>query len=122
MPTISPDSLPPADLANRVATLMLDKLAKEVLLIDLRGLTSVTDYFVIGSGESETQVKTIVDHVNEILRAAGQRPHHIEGYDKRSWVILDYVSVVVHVFMPHSRDYYGLERLWADAPISEIAD
>ena len=80
------------DLASRAATLMLDKHAKAVTIMDLRGLTSVTDFFVICTGESDVQVKAIVDHVDDSLRKAGDKPYHIEGYGKSSWVIVDFVD------------------------------
>ncbi len=110
------------DLASRSADLMLDKKAKEVIIMDLRGLTSVTDFFVMGTGESDMQVKAIVDHLNEKIRSEDTKPSHIEGYDKLSWVLIDYIDVVAHVFLPETRDYYRLERLWADAKVSESTD
>ena len=110
------------DLAARSADLMLDKKAQGVIVMDLRGLTSFTDFFVLGTGESDVQVKAIVDHLNETLEAERTKPFHIEGYDKLSWVLIDYIDVVAHVFLPETRDYYRLERLWADAKISELAE
>ena len=117
-----PHRLNSPDLAARAAALMLDKHAKDVSIMDLRGLTSVTDFFVIGTGDSPVQVKAIVDHVDDSLRKGGDKPYHIEGYDAFSWVIVDFVDVVVHIFSPASREYYGLERLWADAKVSEVTD
>ncbi len=119
---ISNRELSSRDLASRSADLMLDKKAREVIIMDLRGLTSVTDFFVMGTGESDMQVKAIVDHVNENLRSEDTKPFHIEGYDKLSWVLIDYIDVVAHVFLPETRDYYRLEHLWADAKVSEITD
>lgn len=110
------------DLAARSADLMLDKKAQGVIVMDLRGLTSVTDFFVLGTGGSDVQVKAIVDHLNETLEAERTKPSHIEGYDKLSWVLIDYIDVVAHVFLPETRDYYRLELLWADAKISELAE
>ncbi len=109
-------------LATRSAELMLDKKARQIIIMDLRGLTTVTDYFVLGTGESDVQVKAIVDHLNESLETENSKPYHIEGYDKLSWVLIDCVDVVAHVFLPESREYYGLERLWADAEVSEVAE
>ena len=119
---ISNRELSSRDLASRSADLMLDKKAREVIIMDLRGLTSVTDFFVMGTGESDMQVKAIVDHLNEKIRSEDTKPFHIEGYDKLSWVLIDYVDVVAHVFLPESRDYYRLERLWADAKVSEVSE
>jgi ribosome-associated protein len=109
-------------LASRSADLMLDKKAKEIIIMDLRGLTSVTDFFIVCTGESDLQIKAIVDHLKDTLLKEKTRPSHIEGYDKLSWVLIDYVDVVAHVFLPEVRNYYGLERLWADANITEVSD
>ncbi len=114
--------LSPQDLASWSAGLMLEKKAREVIIMDLRGRTSVTDFFVLGTGDSDMQVKAIVDYLNEELRSENTKPFHIEGYDKLSWVLIDYIDVVAHVFLPEARDYYHLERLWADAKVSEITD
>ncbi len=112
----------PTDLATKVADLMLDKHGSDIMVMDLRGVTSVTDYFVLCSCDSDVQVKAVVGHLNDTLRDEGLRPLHIEGQDQLSWVILDYVNIVAHIFLPTTRDYYGLERLWADAPASELTD
>jgi ribosome-associated protein len=109
-------------LAIRSADLMLEKKAKGITIMDVRGLTSVTDFFVLCTGESDVQIKAIVDHVNESLGMDKTKPYHIEGYDQLSWVLIDYVDVVAHVFLPEIRDYYGLERLWADAKVTKIAE
>lgn len=87
----------------------------------MQGLTTITDYFVIASGASDTQVKAIVDAVTDGLEPA-IKPWHIEGYDQRRWVLLDFVDVVVHIFQRQVREYYDIERLWADAEIQEYAD
>lgn len=122
-PKSGPDSeISPDALSDRVAQLMLEKSALDVSIMDLRGVTSMTDCFVLCTGSSNAQVKAIVDHVDDTLRGDGIKPHHIEGYEGRSWVILDYVNVVVHIFLPQQRDYYNLERLWADAKILQIDD
>ena len=98
------------------------KKAKDILLIDMRGVSEIADYFVICTGESDLQIKAIVDGVDEDVRKAiGERPWRTEGYDARQWVLLDYVDVVVHVFDRERRSYYNLERLWADAPTEEIS-
>ena len=110
------------DLATRSAGLMLDKHAKEIVIMDLRGLTTMTDYFVLGSGDSTVQVKAIVDHLHQTLRSESVRSYHIEGYRQLSWVLIDYVDVVAHVFLAETREYFALERLWADAKISPITE
>ncbi|MEE9162070.1 MAG: ribosome silencing factor [Candidatus Neomarinimicrobiota bacterium] len=111
-----------AALAARSADLMLDKRASDILIMDLRGLTTMTDFFVLGSGESTVQVKAIVDHVSQTLDTEETSSYHIEGYEQLSWVLLDYVDVVAHVFVAEAREYYGLERLWADAKMSLVGE
>ena len=112
----------PTDLAAKIADLMLDKHGRDIMVLDLRGVTSVTDYFVLCSCDSDVQVKAVVGHLNDTLRGEGLRPLHIEGQDQLSWVIIDYVNVVAHVFTRPTREYYGLERLWADAPVATVSD
>ncbi len=101
---------------------LLEMKAEEIVLLDLRGLADFTDYFVICTGTSDVQVKAIADAVVERGKADGQRPLHVEGYDQRKWILIDFVDIVVHVFQPDARQFYGLERLWGDAPAHEIAD
>ena len=111
-----------AEQAGEIAQLMLEKSAAEVVIMDLRAITSMTDCFVIATGSSAAQVKAIVDHVDDSMRKAGTKPYHIEGYQGLVWVVLDYVHVVAHIFMPMEREYYHLERLWADADITHVKD
>ena len=101
-------------LARQIADIAVDKKARDVVIIDLRPLTSITDYFVICTGAVDQHVKAIVDEIDDRLRPA-EKPWHIEGYQHLSWVLMDYVNVVVHVFNPEARAYYNLERLWVDA-------
>ncbi len=92
------------------------KQAGGVTILDVRGLIVITDYFVICSGSTERQVRTIVEEVEKTLRGLGQRPVRREGETEARWVLLDYVDVVVHALVDEERDYYDLERLWLDAP------
>ena len=108
--------LVPEALARKAAEFALEKKAKDPVVLDLRKLSSVCDYFVVVSGDSEPQVKAIVDRVEEGLKDAGETPWHVEGMAGRQWVLLDYVDVVVHVFHERARETYLLERLWGDAP------
>ncbi|HPI28254.1 MAG TPA: ribosome silencing factor [Candidatus Marinimicrobia bacterium] len=108
-------------LARQIADIAVDKKARDVVIIDLRPLTSITDYFVICTGAVDQHVKAIVDEIDDRLRPA-EKPWHIEGYQHLSWVLMDYVNVVVHVFNPEARAYYNLERLWADADTEMISD
>jgi ribosome-associated protein len=91
------------------------KKAHDLVALDLRALDGVADYFLICSGSSEVQVKAIAEAVDEKLRGEGERPWHVEGFEGRRWVLLDFVDVVVHVFHERTREYYMLDRLWGDA-------
>jgi len=109
------------EMALTAGKIALSKKASEVKVLDLRELTSVTDYFVLCSGELDVHVKAISDAIMEGLRKKKLRVWHVEGYDARRWVLLDYVDIVVHVFDREARQFYGLERLWGDAPV-ELLD
>ncbi len=111
-----------AQLAERAARIALEKKAHDVLILDLRNLTSAADRFVLCTGDSETQVKAIADHVAETLGQEDMKPWHVEGLEGRKWILLDFVDVVVHVFYGQTRSYYGLENLWGDAPATRIDD
>ena len=101
----------------RAADLALDKKAENVLALDLRGISSATDFFLLATGNSDIQVRAIAEHILEGLAAEGMKPLHTEGLDRARWVLLDFVDFVVHVFHPLSRDFYQLELLWGDAPV-----
>jgi ribosome-associated protein len=92
------------------------KQASDVAILDVHGLIVITDYFVICSGQTDRQVKTIVEEIERSVREIGERPVRREGAPDARWVLLDYVDVVVHVFAEEERQYYDLERLWLDAP------
>jgi ribosome-associated protein len=105
----------PLELARRVVALAEDKKSADIVLLDLRELTTLADYFVICSGGSERQLEAIADGVVGGLRDEGLRPIGREGTSASHWILIDYGSVVVHVFTPPERDYYALERHWAEA-------
>jgi len=115
-------ALSPRQLAMRAIELAVGKKAENVLLIDLRRVTNIADYFVICTARSDVQVQAVADAIVEGLTAAKHKVWHSEGYQVRSWILLDYVDVVVHVFLPEARDYYALERLWGDAPVESFGD
>ncbi len=106
---------PPLDVARRVVELAEDKKAAEILLLELTGLTTVADYFVICSGGSERQLDAIADGVVEGLRELGIRPIGREGTPASHWILLDFGAVIVHVFTPPEREFYSLEKHWAEA-------
>lgn len=99
----------------------MEKNAEELVVLDLRGISDVTDYFIIGHGTSDRQVLAIADNVEERLREAGFKPAHVEGRRGGEWVLMDYIDFVVHVFVEGKRQFYRLERLWGDAPRIELA-
>ncbi len=104
------------DTARLAAEAADSKKAFDVMVLDLRALTYITDYFVICSGSSTTQVSAITDGIGTALARAGRHPSHVEGEAESNWVLMDYGDVVVHVFEEQTRQYYCLERLWGDAP------
>lgn len=97
-----------------------EKKGLNPVILDLRGITLIADYFIITSGTSTTQVQAIANRVEELLKDEGVKPLNIEGLNSARWVLLDYGSVVVHVFLEEERDFYDLERLWGDAKIVDI--
>ena len=109
-------------LAKRIADLMISKKAIDIVILDLKKLTSATDYFVICSADSDTQVKAIADSVQDGMETFGERVWHQEGYNALRWIVLDYVDVVVHVFHKEERSFYNLDRLWGDAKRTEVQD
>ena len=109
-------------LARELAELTLTKKATDVKILDLRELTTIADFFIVCTAGSDTQVKAVADSVVEGAKVIGERPWHKEGMALRNWVLLDYVDVVVHIFLKDTREFYSLEKLWGDAPVEEISD
>ena len=108
--------------AKKIADLIFNKKGYDVRIIDLQNIASFTDYFVICSADSDTQVKAISDEIDKNLRDEGIKCWHKEGLTALSWVLMDYVDVVVHVFKKDARDFYNIEKLWGDAPSIEVED
>ena len=104
------------DAAIAAATAAASKQASDIVILDVHGLIVITDFFVVGTGATDRQVRTIVEEVERALRDLGRKPVRREGETEGRWVLLDYVDVVVHVFAPTERAFYELERLWRDAP------
>jgi len=102
--------------AQRAARVALDKKAVDLTVLDVQGVSSVTDYFLVCSGKSTPHLRTIIDAIRTELKADGVRPLHAEGRPESGWVLLDYGDVLMHVFLEDTRAYYALERLWGDAP------
>jgi len=109
-------------LAFKIAELALTKKAEDVKVLDLRKLTPIADFFVICTAHSDPQVKAIADAILEGSKELGERVWHKEGMTQKSWILLDYVDVVVHIFLRDTRTFYGLEKLWGDAVITDVND
>lgn len=88
--------------------------AEQIVALDLRGLSSVADFFLICSGTSEPHLKAIRDHLEREASALGSRPATVEGFPESRWIVIDFGSILVHIFHPQTRGYYGLEELWSD--------
>ena len=107
----------PLELARLAARTASSKQAEAIVILDVRELITITDYFVICSGSSDRQVKTIADDVVKGLKEAGARPVRVEGESGARWILVDYVDFVLHVFHEEEREFYRLENLWRDAPV-----
>ena len=108
--------------AKQVAELMLEKKALNVKIIDVRKITTLTDFFIICTSESQPQTRAIADHIQQSMKKKDIYVWHVEGYEYLDWVLLDFINIVVHVFNIETREYYSLERLWADGKIISITD
>jgi len=102
--------------ACHCAQVAADNKAQDVLVLDMRGITPLYDFFVLATGSSRRQIHTMAEEIDAALHAEGDKRLGIEGYEASRWVVQDYGDVVVHLFDQGARTYYGLEELWADAP------
>ena len=110
--TVAEDSIA---LVRSLALLIDQKKGEDIHVFDLRGLSPITDFFVIVTGLSDVHTKTMANHIIE-----NEKPQHVEGLNAASWVLLDFFDVIVHIFSKEAREFYGLERLWGDAPRLEV--
>ena len=108
--------------AEKIADLIFNKKGYDVKILDLRNIATFSDFFVICSADSDTQVKAIADEVDKSLRDEGIKCWHKEGYTALTWILLDYVDVVVHIFKKESREFYNIEKLWGDASTIDVID
>ena len=108
------------ELARRIASVALDKKARDVVVLDMRDVVSYTDFLVICTGNTERQTQAIEDAVYRELKSAGRTPERVEGMPEGRWILMDYLDCVVHVFTPAARDYYRLETLWGEVPALEV--
>lgn len=104
-----------AELAHRIVDVASDKKGSDIVLLRTAEVTTMADYFVIASGRSDRQVQALSQAIIDELRKDGVKPIGVEGQASARWVLIDYGSVIVHLFAPEERDYYGLERLWSNA-------
>jgi ribosome-associated protein len=120
-PARNDDALTPEDLAREIIEYAADRKAIDIVQLDLRGMIGYTDYFVICSGRTERQTKAIHDAIYAGLKSAHRRlPERVEGLRGARWILMDYLDVVVHVFVPETREYYRLEQLWGEAPAHAV--
>ena len=108
------------ELARAAASILDDKKAQDIKAIKVRDLTIVADYFVIAGASSTTHVKSLADEVEFQLKQRQIQPLRVEGYGSASWILIDYGEVIVHIFNEEARDYYKLERLWADGQLVDL--
>jgi iojap-like ribosome-associated protein len=112
----------PKELAEEIIKILDDKKAHDIKLLHVEKQTIIADYFIICSGTSNTQIKSLANEVEVKLKESGLMPKNIEGYREGTWVLLDYHSVIVHVFNRETRNFYNLEKLWNDAVEVDISD
>jgi ribosome-associated protein len=107
---------------DQIVDVLQKKKGLDILLMDLRGISDVADYFLLCTGTTEQHVKALADDVAQTRKESGDAPWHVEGYTAQRWILVDFVDIVVHVFRQEARDFYSLERLWGDAECSKFAD
>ncbi len=110
------------EMAKKICKAAADKKAEDIIIMDMRGLMFSTDYFVICSANTATQVRAIADNIEEELDKSEIHFSHKEGYHEGEWILMDYGDVVAHIFKTANRDYYALEKLWGDAKIENYSE
>ncbi|MBS3946357.1 MAG: ribosome silencing factor [Melioribacter sp.] len=110
------------NFANIIADLIKNKKGYDIKILDLRKLSTIADFFVICSADSDRQVKAIADEIEDKLSEQRIKCSNREGYETMNWILLDYFDVIVHVFKNEARNYYNLEKFWGDAPVIEVGD
>jgi ribosome-associated protein len=110
-------------LARQIAETALDRKARDVVVLDMRGVVGYTDFFVLATGNTERQTHAIEDAIYQRLKNTGDErllPERVEGKSEGRWILMDYLDCVVHIFTPAARDYYRLETLWGEVPALEV--
>ena len=110
------------DFINHINNLLLEKKAEDITVLDVKNITSFTDFVIICTSKSTTQSKAIVDYIRQKMKDLDAIPLSIEGYENLNWVLMDYANVIIHIFLPRFREFYDLERLWGDAKSLKIED
>lgn len=105
--------LEPIEIAKRIIEIVSDRQAVDILMLDIRKVVDFADYFIICSGESRRQIDTLSDEIDIALKQEGLNLFHREGTAESGWILLDFAAVIVHIFSPEEREYYGLEQLWS---------
>ena len=119
-PQKTPDS---EKLTRHITEGLLEKKGREVKVLNVSELTTLTDYFVVCHGTSDTQIRALANSViDTVKKSTGENPWQMEGMDSRNWIIIDYVNVVVHIFNEEKRDFYGIERMWNDAAVTDVSE
>lgn len=108
-------TIEPLALAKKAKKALLSKKGEEVVILDVRGLSSITDYYVIATGNNPPHIKALASELEHVLAQEGARRYRQNGTAESQWIVVDYLDAVVHVFSPQTRSYYALERLWGDA-------
>ncbi len=110
-------------LAEKISNLALEKKGRQIAILNVKGISSVTDFFVIISADSQTQLRALADHIDRKVRK-DEKVHlyHKEGTNSPNWILLDYIDVVVHIFRKETREHFGIERLWADAEMKLVLE
>lgn len=103
------------EMANKAVELLKNKKAKDIKLLDIHELSTISDYFIIATGNSTTQVQAMSDELEDKMDLAGYEMHHKEGFRNGRWVLIDFGNIIVHLFHDEERKFYNLERLWVDA-------
>jgi ribosome-associated protein len=116
----SPKKMTARQFAVLAAKIAVENRCSDLVVMDLKGLSNTTDYFVIATGTSNRQMRTVADEVSRAAKAAGNARFGMAGYDQARWIVIDFVDVVVHVFDQEYRDYYDLEMLWGDAKLVKV--
>lgn len=114
--------LSPKEAAVVAAKALDDKKAMNLMMLEVKSVTTLTEYMILATGTSDTHIRALCDEVEKKMEEAGERVFHREGYRGDTWIVMDFCGVMVHVFTQEQRKFYDLERLWGDAPLVDLTD